>query len=84
MGNAAWHSSKSLEIPSHIEWLFIPPYPPEMNPIEQLWKELRKDFTNKLFASLQAVMHPLQTSVNNLTNELVESVTSRSWILKIF
>ena len=40
---AAWHKSGLLRIPENIELVFIPPYTPEMNPIEQIWKEIRKD-----------------------------------------
>lgn len=40
MDNAIWHKSSTLEIPSNIELAFIPPYTPEMNPIEQVWKEI--------------------------------------------
>ena len=35
---AAWHKSGALEIPENIELFHIPPYTPEMNPIEQIWK----------------------------------------------
>ena len=38
---AAWHKSKGLRVPDNIKLLFIPPYTPEMNPIEQIWKQLR-------------------------------------------
>ena len=32
----------------------IPPYTPEMNPIEQIWKEIRKrGFRNEIFATLE-------------------------------
>ncbi|CKI97277.1 transposase [Streptococcus pneumoniae] len=38
------------EHPSNIGFAFIPPYTPEMNPIEQVWKEIRKrGFKNKAF-----------------------------------
>lgn len=39
---AAWHKSKGLELPENIVFFHIPPYTPEMNPIEQIWKEIRK------------------------------------------
>jgi transposase len=84
MDNASWHSSQALEVPSNVKCLFIPPYTPEMNPIEQLWKELRKDFANDIFDSLQAVMDQLEKSVNNLNDDLIKSVTGRDWILNIF
>lgn len=32
---AAWHKAKALKIPKNIRLIFIPPYTPEMNPIEQ-------------------------------------------------
>lgn len=37
---ATWYRAKFLEIPSNIKLLFIPPVTPEMNPIEQIWKEI--------------------------------------------
>lgn len=84
MDNAIWHKSKSLEIPHNIQCLFIPPYTPEMNPIEQLWKVLRKDFVNKLFPSLNAVMDQLDFSVKSLTSHTIKNLTARHWILSIF
>ena len=38
---AAWHKSVALKVPEGISILHIPPYTPEMNPIEQIWRELR-------------------------------------------
>ena len=38
---AAWHKSKALRCPENIQLLSIPPYTPEMNPIEQIWKQIR-------------------------------------------
>ena len=77
MDNVAWHSSQSLNIPSNIECLFVPPYTPEMNLIEQLWRELRKDFSNIIFKSLKDVMKQLEMSVNNLTDDIVKSIMGR-------
>ena len=37
---AAWHKSKTLKVPANITLLGIPPYTPEMNPIEQIWNEM--------------------------------------------
>lgn len=33
---AAWHKSAGLELPDNIVLFHIPPYTPEMNPIEQI------------------------------------------------
>ena len=39
---AVWHKSKRLNIPENIIITHIPPYTPEMNPIEQIWKQIRQ------------------------------------------
>lgn len=60
MDNAVWHKSQALEIPDNIEFTFIPPYTPEMNPIEQVWAEIRKrGFKNKTFKTLDDVINKL-------------------------
>ncbi|WP_449459576.1 transposase, partial [Streptococcus suis] len=67
MDNAIWHKSQALEIPDNIEFAFIPPYTPEMNPIEQVWAEIRKrGFKNKIFRTLNEVIDKLQEVIQSL------------------
>ena len=85
MDNAIWHKSSTLEIPSNIELAFIPPYTPEMNPIEQVWKEIRKrGFKNKDFQTLEAVLDKLQEVIQGLEKSVLKSTVSRQWTLKRF
>ncbi len=42
MDKAGWHLSKSLNIPSNISLMSLPPYSPELNPMEQVFQQLRK------------------------------------------
>ena len=82
---AAWHKSGALNIPENIELFYIPPYTPEMNPIEQIWKEIRKrGFRNEVFASLNKVLDRLCDTICTLTNEAILSITGRNWIIKPF
>ena len=80
---AAWHKSGGLELPENIILFHIPPYTPEMNPIEQIWKEIRKcGFRNEVFATLRKVMDRLSDTLCSLSNQTVASITGRTWILK--
>ena len=82
---AAWHKSKSLKVPHNIELISIPPYTPEMNPIEQIWKELRKmGFRNEVFATLEKVVLRLCDTICDLTADTIRSITGRSWIINCF
>ena len=72
-------------IPDNIRLFFIPPYTPEMNPIEQIWKEIRKrGFRNEIFATLDKVVNRLCDTICDLSAQVVRSITARGWILSCF
>lgn len=81
---ASWHKSKGLIIPANVEILPLPPYTPEMNPIEQIWKEIRKrGFRNEIFHTLEHVVDRLCDTICSLSVDIVKSITGRSWILSL-
>ncbi|HGQ4629445.1 TPA: IS630 family transposase, partial [Streptococcus pneumoniae] len=85
MDNAIWHKSSILKIPTNIGFAFIPPYTPEMNPIEQVWKEIRKrGFKNKAFRTLEDVMNQLQDVIQGLEKEVIKSIVNRRWNRMLF
>lgn len=43
MGNASWHKNKSLKW-GRFEPLYLPPYSPDMNPIERLWLVIKAEW----------------------------------------
>ena len=43
LDNASWHKSKALDW-GNIRPLFLPPYSPDMNPIERLWKYIKDNW----------------------------------------
>ena len=82
---AAWHKAKALRIPDNIQFLHIPPYTPEMNPIEQIWKQIRTmGFKNEIFHTLEAVVERLCATICELTEETVKSITCRKWVKECF
>ena len=85
LDNAGWHKSKGLIIPDNIRLFYLLPRTPEMNPIEQLWPEVRKDgFKNKLYKTLRHVVDQLCVSLNSISNASVISISARKWILQMF
>lgn len=78
---AVWHRSTGLIVPDNIEILHIPPYTPEMNPIEQIWAWIRRHgFRNEVFTSLDKVVGRLCDTINSLSSSLVKSITLRDWM----
>ena len=85
MDNAIWHKSQTLNIPKNIEFTVIPPYTPEMNPIEQVWAEIRKlGFKNKVFKTLNEVIDKLEEVIQTLTAYQLKSIVHRDWTSAIF
>ena len=41
MDGAGWHGSSALRIPDNITIVTLPPYAPELNPVENIWAYLR-------------------------------------------
>jgi putative transposase len=79
---AAWHTSNGLVIPENIEIIPLPPYTPEMNPIEQIWAWIRlHGFRNEVFQTLDKVVDRLCDTICSLTADTVKSITHREWIL---
>lgn len=85
MDNAVGHKSQTLNISENIEFTFLPPYTPEMDPIEQVWAGIRKrGFKNKIFRSLNEVIDKLQEVIQNLSPSQLKSIVRRDWSLAIF
>jgi len=85
LDGARWHQSGGLRVPQNIELFVLPPYTPEMNPIEQIWKEIRKrGFRNEVFQTLEKVVERLCNTICSLSCETVKSITGRAWIVSLF
>ncbi len=83
MDKAAWHTTKKLQIPDNIELAFLPPYSPQLNPVEYLWKEIKgKYFSNRVFKNIDGVEEQLMTALTyvNQNENYVKSFFCYQWI----
>lgn len=83
MDQAGWHRAKKLVIPDNITLFWLPPYSPELNPVEHLWDEIReKWFNNYAFKSLCDVEKQLVKALKHLIDspELIKSMTFFKWM----
>jgi transposase len=86
MDRAMWHVAKDVRLPKNITLLFLPPYSPELNPVEHIWDHLRENyFGNRMFESLDKVEDVLCSGLQDLSkdNKLVSSLTYFNWLKTI-
>ena len=84
MDKASWHTAGKLKVPENMKLLFLPPYSPQLNPVEHLWKEVReKCFSNEVFNSIDAVEDRLMDALSfmNKTPDTVTSFSGFDWIV---
>ncbi len=53
---AGFHTSGDLEVPRNISVILLPPYSPELNPVENLWHSLRAHhWSNRAYQGLRRI-----------------------------
>jgi len=80
---AGWHQpSKRLRTPHNITLLRLPPYSPELNPMENVWDYLRGNKLSRLvWDSYQAIVAACKDAWYFLIGdpERIDSIARRSW-----
>ncbi len=76
MDNGSCHKAKSLVLPDNVVCLFLPPYSPELNPIERLWRDLKDHLAWVLFTPLEELEHYVETIIRQYAKAAIRSLTS--------
>ena len=80
MDGAGWHQ-ESLDL-HNVTLLKLPPYAPELNPCEQVWRYLKEHFlSNRCFADYEAILDTICHSWNqfSIDKERIVSLCTRKW-----
>jgi len=83
LDGAGWHRANNLRVPPSIKLIFLPPYSPELNPVEILWEHIRENyFKNLAFDSLDEVEDVLVEALNSLDAKasMVKSMVNYNWL----
>lgn len=80
LDNGAFHKAAKLKIPENIVLIFLPPYSPELNPAEKMWAKYKRQFTNRVFESLDKVENFICDAVINTTAQEIISICSYGYI----
>jgi transposase len=84
LDGAGWHRAFALKLPENMRLVFLPPYAPELNPVEHVWDEVReKSFGNLAFNTLDALESHLEAALRTLEqdNPRVKSIVAWPWII---
>jgi transposase len=77
-----FHQAQRLEIPHNVALVFLPPYSPELNPIERLWEDIKDEISDELYPTIQALMDKVASILNRYTKEEIQSLTSYPYLIE--
>lgn len=72
---AGWHKSRDLIVPGNITLIYLPPYCPELNPVERLWQYIKSHtIKNKVYDTLDILEETICVFINKLTSKEIASI----------
>ncbi len=77
-----WHTSSALELPENITPVCLPSYAPELNPTENIWEYLRKNYLAlRVLDDYDAIVDACCKAWNDLLAmpDRLASITRRNW-----
>ena len=86
LDQAGWHGATALVVPDNITLVPLPPYSPELNPVERVWLYLKQRFlSHRLLADYDAIVDAAVTAWNRLATETgrLTLLASYPWILQV-
>ncbi|WP_155866850.1 IS630 family transposase [Colwellia sp. PAMC 21821] len=83
MDGAGWHAEDTFEDLKNLAMIKLPPYSPELNPIEQVWQWLRQNcLANRCFNGYENIVDECSHAWNIFRSDIkrVMSLCNRDWI----
>ena len=82
MDRAGWHMTSALNVPDNITLVPLPPYSPELNPVENIWQYLKSNFlNNRVFDTYEDIIKACVNAWNSLIKNKgqIKSIAARKW-----
>jgi len=80
LDGASSHKAAELAIPDHMQLLALPPYSPELNPVEMLWDHVRElACANTYYENLEAVLDAVNAQLTKLAGNAAKVACTYCW-----
>jgi transposase len=82
LDNSGAHTAQRLTLPTNVRLVFLPPYGPELNPIERVWRDLKDDVAWQQFADLNAQQEYLGHLLQAYEAATLQSLSSYAYLVE--
>jgi putative transposase len=84
LDNGAFHHAKLLQIPHNIALLFLPPYSPELNPAEKIWRYYKDRVSTIAYNTIEMLQEQLSEITKNINEEIIKSICGNQFYKQTF
>ncbi len=82
LDNGAFHKAKALPWPANVAPVFLPPYSPELNPIERLWRDLKAQLADGVAKTLDDLSEAVGTILQRYSPATLQSLTGFAYLVQ--
>jgi len=80
--NGRHHTAKALDPPENVRLIFLPPYSPELNPIERFWQAMKQQVAWLAFDTLEPLRERVQEILATFPASQLQSLTGYAYLLQ--
>jgi transposase len=82
LDNGAFHKAKVLQWPANVAPIFLPPYSPELNPIERLWRDLKDQLADCAVRTLDELSEVVGHILQSYSQAALQSLTGFAYFVQ--
>jgi transposase len=82
LDNGAFHKAKAVQWPANVVPLFLPPYSPELNPMERLWRDLKDKLADRVAQTIEALSDAVCSIIQSYSDASLQSLTGFTYFVQ--
>ena len=82
LDNSGAHTAQHLTWPANVRGVWLPPYCPELNPIERVWRDLKDQLAWQTFADLEALLTRVEELLRAYEAPALQSLTGYTYFVE--
>ena len=82
LDNSGAHTTQRIRWPENIRYVWLPPYCPELNPIERVWRDLKDDLAWQQFPNVDAQQEYVGQLLRAYDASMLQSLTRYTYLVE--
>lgn len=82
LDNGAFHKAQTLHWPPNVAPVFLPPYSPELNPIERVWRDLKDRLADITATTLEELSQAICRLIQAYSQTTLHSLTGYAYFVQ--